>query len=125
MNNDDPKPTEDPAPEKETEAGKPKEKKMARNTSKVRAGKKRVAGKAGKSAAKARTGTTRSRIADDDKVIKAGPNKFREGTDAWKRTEAVLKSSGQTVGTIKQKHGKLLLPTTLGNLKRLGIIKIG
>lgn len=114
---DDPKPT--PEPEKEPPE---EDSKMKRTASKVRAGKKRGNNKP----TATRKSATRSRIDEAAKVTKTGKaNGFREGSDSWKRTEAVLKSSGQTVANIKSKHGKLLKSTTLANLRKLGYIKIG
>jgi hypothetical protein len=49
-------------------------------------------------------------------------NPFREGTGSYERVETVFKSSGQTAGTIAKKAG--MLPTTLNNMKKLGLIRI-
>jgi hypothetical protein len=119
MKMDDPK----PEPEADPPAEKEKETKVKRTASKVRAGKKRTSNS--KVSTATRKGGTRSRIDENAKVIKTGKeNTFREGTDSWKRTEAVLKSSGQTVANIRSKHGKLLKSSTLANLRNLGLIKI-
>jgi hypothetical protein len=120
MKNDDPKPNPEPDPKPETSApDKAKESKVKRNTSKVRAGKKRSSNKV----TKTRQAVTRSRLDPNAKVTKLKANPFRENSESWERTEIVLKASGQTVKTIQDKKG--LKPSTLSTLKRKGIIKIG
>jgi hypothetical protein len=122
--NDDPKPTDPPEPKEEDKADNPskeKKKMAARKTSKVRTGAKRTAGK---TTTKTRQGVTRSRIDPDAKVVKTGkPNPFREGSGPWERTELVLKNSGKTAGTIANLKG--VKSSTLGTLKKRGIVKIG
>jgi hypothetical protein len=120
----DDEPKDDPAPSKEPDPTK--ESKVKRNTSKVRSGKKRTAAKATKAvkgSARKSVGS-RTRLDPTAKVMKGtGTNPFREGTGAYERTQIVLKSIGQTVETVSNKKG--LKSSTLANLKRKGVIKVG
>jgi hypothetical protein len=123
-----PKRKRKPKPEVESSGSDPepqtKEKKVKRETSKVRGGKKRVAAKGTRKekTVSTRESVTRSRLDPTAKVTKgSGENPFREGSESYARTQVVLKSLGQTVETIRKKD---ILPTTLANLKKLGVIKI-
>lgn len=101
-----------------------KEKKVKRTASRARKGKKRNSSGVVAKTKKETTRKTRERIDPDAKVTKASgaANPFREGSGAYKRTETVFKSSGQTAATIKKKAG--ILPQTLANLRKLGLVKI-
>ena len=105
---------EQPVPEK-----KPKKEKAKVKKAKTAKGSKKKAA----SAANGKNKTGRApRIADEAKIMKVGTkNPFREGTDSYKRVEAVWKNSGQTAGTIKKKVE--LLPGSLSNMVKLGLIR--
>jgi hypothetical protein len=99
-------------PKRKTKAAAGKKKKAAAPPPK-----KKVVAKAKANGA----GNGRSRIPADAKIFKTNKeNPYREGTGAYERTEIVFKSSGQTAATIAKK----VLPTTLNNLKKLGLIRI-
>jgi hypothetical protein len=65
----------------------------------------------------------RLQVDPNAKVMKTGEeNPYREGSDAYKRVEQVLKYSGQTVKTVKGKSG--LKPTTISTMVKLGLIRL-
>jgi hypothetical protein len=106
-------------------AAEEKETKVARTASKARKGKKRdSAGKVAKTKKEAGT-KARSRIDPEAKVTKisGAANPFREGSGSYKRVETVWKASGKTAEAISKLTG--VLPQTLSNMKKLGLIKIG
>lgn len=64
-----------------------------------------------------------SKYSLDAKVIKTGvENPLREGTGGWERIETIIKSSGQSVKTVRNKTG--IKPSTLGSAVKLGVVKI-
>lgn len=126
--------TENPVPAPEPKAeGQPEEKSVKKKAAKKPVAKAKAKAKA-KSAAKGKTAKAaakgngkdngvRSRIPLEAKVVKTGKeNPYRPGSGRHGRVETVLKSSGQSVGTILKKPG--MLGSTLNNMKKEGLIKI-
>jgi outer membrane biosynthesis protein TonB len=101
-----------------TKAKEPTVKKAKTRNSNSR---KAVTGKTAKAKKAASNGG--SRLDPEAKVVKTGKeNPFREGTESWERINIVLKSSGQTVKTIRAKAG--LKPTTLNTAIKEGLVKV-